>query len=53
MNEFTFQQVKSWIGSDSDRADLIDMIKDIANGIYRAEQLHEDVRSWIEEMEEA
>ena len=51
MNKFTFEQVKDWLGGDTDKTDLIDMIQDIANGTYRAEQLHEDIRSWVEESE--
>jgi hypothetical protein len=45
--KFTDAQVESWLGSDFKRADFIDMLKDIANGVYRAEQLHEDIRSWV------
>jgi hypothetical protein len=52
MGNFTFEQVREWLGSDTDKSDLIDMIQDIANGIYRPEQLHEDIRSWVQESEE-
>ena len=52
MNKFTYEQIESWLGGDVTRFDLIDMIQDIANGVYRAEQLHEDVRSWVEESAE-
>jgi hypothetical protein len=51
MIHFTFEQVKDWLGSDVDKTDLIDMIQDIANGVYKAEQLKEDIRSWVDESE--
>ena len=53
MQKFTFEQIRDWLGSDCDKSDLIDMVQDIANGVYRAEQLHEDIRSWVVESEEA
>jgi len=53
MKKITYEQIDSWLGSDSSRFDLVDMLQDIANGIYRVEQLEQDIRSWIEEMEEA
>jgi hypothetical protein len=52
MNPITFNQVEAWLGSDISRFDLIDMLQDIANGIYRVEQLQGDIRSWIEESED-
>lgn len=51
-NPITYDQVSAWLGSDISRFDLIDMIQDIANGTYRAEQLEGDIRSWIEESAE-
>ena len=51
MTNFTFEQVQEWLGSDIQKSDLIDMVKDIANGVYRAEQLNGDIRSWVEESE--
>jgi len=50
--KFTDAQIESWLGSDVKRADFIDMLRDIANGVYRPEQLHEDIRSWIEDSDD-
>jgi len=52
MKPITFNQVEAWLGSDFSRFEFIDMLQDIANGIYRVEQLQEDIRSWVEESEE-
>lgn len=51
MEKLTFEQVRDWLGSDTDKTDLIDIIQDIANGVYRVEQLQGDIHSWVEEME--
>jgi hypothetical protein len=47
--EFTDQDIINWLGSDFTRADFIDMLRDIANGIYRVEQLNQDITDYIEE----
>jgi hypothetical protein len=48
MDNFTLQDVKNWIGSDATRDDLIDIIKDLANGIYRPAQLRQDIADYIQ-----
>ena len=37
--ELTNQDIINWLGSDFTRVDFIDMLRDIANGVYRVEQL--------------
>ena len=49
MQKLTDQNVIDWLGSDFSRADFIDMLRDIANGIYRVEQLNQDITDYIEE----
>ena len=46
MPKFTFDEVKSWVGSDTTRDELIDMVMEIANGIYRVEQLKQDINDY-------
>lgn len=38
-------QVEDWIGSDATRADLIEIIAQVALGEYTAEQLKQDIRT--------
>jgi hypothetical protein len=49
MQKLTDQNVIDWLGSDFTRADFIDMLRDIANGVYRVEQLNQDITDYIEE----
>ena len=49
MEKLTDQNVIDWLGPDFSRADFIDMLRDIANGIYRVEQLNQDITDYIEE----
>jgi hypothetical protein len=39
-------RVEDWIGSDASRADLIEIIAQVALGEYTAKQLKEDVLSY-------
>jgi hypothetical protein len=48
MKKLTDQDVINWLGSDFTRADFIDMLRDIANGVYRVEQLNQDITDYIE-----
>jgi hypothetical protein len=48
MQKLTDQDVINWLGSDFTRADFIDMLRDIANGVYRVEQLNQDITDYIE-----
>lgn len=42
------QDIINWLGSDCTRAELIDILRDIANGIYRPEQLRQDITDYME-----
>ena len=46
--EFTDQDIINWLGSDFTRADFIDMLRDIANGVYCVEQLNQDITDYLE-----
>ena len=47
----TDEQVKNWLGSNVSQWDLIDMLKDIANGVYTTTQLYHDILDFTEEEE--
>ena len=46
--ELTDQDIINWLGSDFTRADFIDMLRDLANGVYRVEQLKQDITDYME-----
>jgi hypothetical protein len=48
----THEQVKNWLGSNVSQWDLIDMLTDIANGVYNTTQLYYDISDLIDEEEE-
>jgi hypothetical protein len=48
---FTHEQVKNWLGSNVIQWDLIDMLTDIANGVYTTTQLYHDILDFTEEDE--
>lgn len=45
--ELKDQDINNWLGSDFTRADFIDMLRDIANGVYRVEQLKQDITDYL------
>tara|TARA_R110000822_G_scaffold298815_1_gene421685 strand:+ start:63 stop:227 length:165 start_codon:yes stop_codon:yes gene_type:complete len=47
----THEQVKNWLGSNVSQWDLIDMLTDIANGVYNTTQLYYDILEFTEEDE--
>lgn len=47
----THEQVKNWLGSNVSQWDLIDMLTDIANGVYNTTQLYHDILDFTEEDE--
>jgi hypothetical protein len=47
--ELKDQDITNWLGSDFTRADFIDMLRDIANGVYRVEQLKQDITDYLED----
>lgn len=48
----THEHVKAWLGSDLTQWDFIDMLTDIANGVYNTTQLYYDISDYIDEEEE-
>ncbi len=46
--DFTLENVTAWLGSDITKAEIIDILKDVANGVYRPEQLKQDIQDYIE-----
>lgn len=48
----THEQVKNWLGSNVSQWDLIDMLTDIANGVYNTTQLYYDISDLIDEEED-
>ena len=46
--QLTDQDIINWLGSDFTRADFIDMLRDLANGVYRVEQLKQDITDYME-----
>jgi hypothetical protein len=47
--EFNDQDIANWLGDDFTRADFIDMLKDLANGVYRIEHLKQDITDYRED----
>ena len=43
MKKLTDEDLLQWLGSDVSVADLIDMLRDLANGVYRIEQMRQDI----------
>lgn len=43
MTQLTDEDLLQWLGSDVSVADLIDMLRDLANGVYRIEQMRQDI----------
>ena len=43
MTQLTNEDLLQWLGSDVSVADLIDMLRDLANGVYRIEQMRQDI----------
>jgi len=45
----TTTMVEDWLGSDTDRAEVIILLTQIANGFYPVEQLHKDIDEYKED----
>ena len=45
----TDEDLLQWLGGDASVADLIDMLRDLANGVYRIEQLRLDINDFLKE----
>jgi L-fucose isomerase-like protein len=46
--EITINDVNYWLGSDISKQDLIEILADIANGNYSAEELKKDIQDYKE-----
>jgi hypothetical protein len=46
--DLTTKQVKHWLGSDASKDDLIEIIRDVANGTYPAHLLADDIYGYID-----
>ena len=51
MKPFTDENLLQWLGGDVSIADLTDMLRDLANGVYRIEQLQQDITDFLEQNE--
>jgi hypothetical protein len=47
-NKVTLEQVEAWLGSDATRSDMLELLTEIANGFYPAEQFKKDVELYID-----
>ena len=46
MEKITVEHVEDWVGSDNLVKVLLEVIADVANGDYTAENLNADIRSY-------
>ena len=45
------QQMRDWLGSDADFSQLVELLVEVANGKYYAEQLLSDVLDYAKEQQ--
>ena len=46
MKNLTIDDLTQWLGDDATKTDILDMLLDIARGVYRVEQLQQDIRDY-------
>jgi len=39
----TWEQVQAWLGDDATKSEMIELLTEIANGLYKPEQFKKDI----------